>query len=75
MLGIHWIYIFYKFNSYFIKLVILKLYNYDSLEKIIIRRVKKYFIKYLNIVVLNTASTSIKIFFIYALYIIELNLN
>src|SRR6266702_93194 len=72
----HMLYLYlYRFNSHFIKLVTLKLYNYNSLEKIIIKRIKKRFIKCLNIMALNTASTPIRICFIYALYIIGLNLN
>ena len=74
MLGIYFIYISSRFNSYSIKLVTLRLYNYSFLEKII-RRVEKYFIKYLNIVVLDTASMLIKIFSIYTPYITELSLN
>jgi len=72
MLGIYYIYTFSKFNSYFIKLVTLKLYNYSFLKKII-KKMEKYFIKCLNIIILNIISTSIKIFFIYAPYIIKIN--
>jgi hypothetical protein len=66
MLGIYYTYTSYRFNSYFIKLVTLRLYNYNSLEKPIIRRVEKYFIKRLNAAVLNTASTPIRIYLAYA---------
>jgi len=75
MLGIYYTYTYNRFNSYFIKLVNLKLYNYNSLKKIIIRRVEKRFIKRLNIVVLDTISTPIIIYSVYAPYIIGLNLN
>jgi len=75
MQSIYCIYISNKFNSYSIKLVTLKLYNYNFLEKTIIGRMEKHFIKRLNIVVLNTTSTPIKICSIYAPYIIGLNLN
>jgi len=64
-----------RFNSYSIKLVTLKLYNYNSLEKIIIGKVEKHFIKRLNIVVLDTISMPIRIFSVYTLYIIGLSLN
>jgi len=66
MLSIYYIYTSSKFNSYSIKLVTLRLYNYNSLEKPIIRRVEKHFIKHLNIVVLDTISTPIRICFVYA---------
>ena len=46
-----------------------------SLKKTIIRKVEKYFIKRLNIAVLDTISTPIRICFIYTPYIIGLNLN
>src|SRR5712672_2950319 len=62
MLGICYICISSRFNSYSIKLVTLRLYNYNSLEKTIIGRVEKYFIRRLNIAVLDTASTPIRIF-------------
>jgi len=75
MLGIYCTYTFSRFNFYFIKLVTLKLYNYNSLEKTIIRRVEKYFIKHLNIAVLNTTSTLIRMSSIYAPHIIGLSLN
>jgi len=75
ILGIYCIYILSKFNSYSIKLVILKLYNYNFLKKLIIKRVKKHFIKYLNVAVLDTTSTPIKIYSIYTSYIIKLSLN
>jgi len=75
MLGIYCTYAFSRFNFRFIKLVTLKLYNYNSLEKTIIRRVEKHFIKRLNIAALNTASTLIRISSVYALYIIGLSLN
>jgi len=74
MLGIYYIYTSSRFNSYSIKLVTLGLYNYSFLEKII-ERVEKYFIKRLNIAALNTTSTPIRIFSVYALYIIGLSLN
>jgi len=74
MLGIYCIYTSSRFNSYFIKLVTLELYNYSFLEKII-KRIKKHFIKRLNIAVLDTMSTPIKISFIYAPHIIKLKLN
>ena len=69
------IYISSKFNFYSIKLVTPKLHDYNSLKKTIIRRVDKYFIKRLNIVVLDTISTPIIIYSVYAPYIIGLNLN
>ena len=75
MLGICCIYTFSRFNSYSIKLVTLRLYNYNFLEKTIIRRVEKHFIKRLNIAALDTISTPIRICSIYALYIIGLSLN
>ena len=75
MLGIYYIYISSRFNSYSIKLEILKLYNYNSLEKLVIKRVEKYFIKRLNIAVLDTTSTSIRICSVYTPYIIGLSLN
>jgi len=75
MLGIYCTYTFSRFNFRFIKLVTLKLYNYNSLEKTIIGRVEKHFIKRLNIAVLNTASTLIRMSSVYALYIIGLSLN
>jgi len=75
MLGICRIYTFSRFNSYSIKLVTLKLHDYSSLEKIIIGRVKKHFIKRLNIAVLDTASTPIRISSVYPPYIIGLSLN
>ena len=75
ILGICCIYTSSRFNSYSIKLVTLRLYNYSSLEKTIIKRVEKYFIKRLNIAVLDTTSTPIRISSIYAPYIIGLSLN
>jgi len=75
MLGIYCTYASSRFNFRFIKLVTLKLHNYNSLEKIIIRRIEKHFIKRLNIVVLNTVSTLIRMSSVYALYIIGLSLN
>ena len=75
MLGICYTYTSSRFNFCFIKLVTLKLYNYNSLEKTIIGRVEKYFIKRLNIVVLNTISTLIRISSVYTPYIIGLSLN
>jgi len=74
MLGICYIYISSRFNSYFIKLVTLRLHNYSFLEKII-RRVEKYFIKRLNIAALDTVSTPIRISSVYAPHIIGLSLN
>ena len=74
MLSICCIYTSTRFNFYSIKLVTLGLYNYSFLEKTI-RRVEKYFIKRLNIAVLNTASTPIRISSIYTPYIIGLSLN
>jgi hypothetical protein len=65
MLGIYCIYTSSRFNSYSIKLVTLRLYNYNSLEKLIIGRVEKYFIKRLNIAVLDTTSTPIRIYLVY----------
>ena len=62
MLGIYYIYTSSKFN-------------YNSLEKTIIKKMEKHFIKCLNVVALNTISTPIKISFIYAPHIIELILN
>ena len=56
----------YRFNSYSIKLVTLRLYNYNSLEKLIIGRVEKYFIKRLNAAALDTISTPIRIYLVYA---------
>ena len=75
MQSIYYIYTFSKFNSHSIKLVTLKLYNYNSLKKTIIGRIKKYFIKYLNAMAFNTISTPIKIYFIYTPHITKLNLN
>jgi hypothetical protein len=75
MLGICYIYTFSRFNSHSVKLVTLRLYNYNSLEKTIIRRVEKYFIKRLNIAALDTISTLIRIYSVYAPYIIGLSLN
>jgi len=75
MLGICCTYTSSRFNFCFIKLVTLKLHDYNSLEKIIIGRVKKHFIKRLNIAALNTASTLIRMSSIYAPYIIGLSLN
>ena len=66
MLGIYCIYTSSRFNSYSIKLVTLRLYNYNFLEKQIIGRVEKYFIKRLNIAVLDTISTPIRICLVYA---------
>ena len=65
MLGICCTYTSCRFNSYSIKLVTLRLYNYNSLEKPIIKRVEKYFIKRLNIAVLDTISTPIRICLVY----------
>jgi len=66
MLGICYIYTSSRFNSYSIKLVTLRLYNYNSLEKPIIKRVEKHFIKRLNVTVLDTVSTPIRIYLVYA---------
>ena len=66
MLGICCIYTSSRFNSYSIKLVTLRLYNYNSLKKLIIGRVEKHFIKRLNAAVLDTASTPIRICLVYA---------
>jgi len=74
MLGICCIYTSSRFNSHSIKLVTLRLHNYSFLEKTI-RRVEKHFIKRLNVAVLDTASTPIRISSAYALYIIGLSLN
>ena len=75
MQSIYSIYTSNRFNSYFIKLVTLKLHNYNSLEKTIIGKIKKRFIKRLNTVVLDTVSTLIKISSTYTPHIIGLNLN
>jgi len=75
MLGIYCTYASNRFNFRFIKLVTLKLHNYNSLEKTIIGKVEKHFIKCLNIVVLNTASTLIRMSSVYAPHIIGLSLN
>jgi len=75
MQSIYYIYISSGFNSYSIKLVTLRLYNYNFLEEIIIRRVEKYFIKRLNIAALDTASTPIRMCSVYTPYIIGLSLN
>jgi len=75
MLGIYYTYAFSRFNFRFIKPVTLKLHNYNSLEKTIIGRVEKHFIKRLNIAALNTTSTLTRIFFIYTPHIIGLSLN
>jgi hypothetical protein len=55
--------------------VTLKLHEYDSLEKTIIKRVKKHFTKHLNVTALDTMSTPIRISSVYALYITGLSLN
>ena len=65
MLSICCIYTYNRFNSYFIKLVNLKLYNYNCLEKTIIRRMEKHFIKHLNVVALDTASMFMRIYSAY----------
>ena len=75
MLGICYTYISYRFNSYSIKLVTLRLYNYNSLENPIIERVEKYFIKRLNAAALDTISTPIRICLAYTWHIIGLSLN
>ena len=74
MLSICYIYTSSRFNSYSIKLVTLKLYNYSFLKKTI-ERVEKYFIKRLNIAALDTMSTPIRISSIYTPHIIGLSLN
>jgi hypothetical protein len=53
----------------------IKLYNYNFLEKIIIRRIEKHFIKRLNIAVLDTTSIYIRICLVYTPHIIGLSLN
>jgi hypothetical protein len=73
ILGVYCIYTSSRFNSYSIKLVTLRLYNYNSLENLIIGRVEKYFIKRLNTAVLDTASTPIIICLVYTRYIIRLS--
>ena len=75
VLGICCIYTFSRFNSYFIKLVTLRLYNYNFLEKTIIRRVEKHFIKYLNAAVLDTISIPMRICSVYIQHIIGFSLN
>ena len=75
MLGICRIYTSSRFNFHSIKLVILRLYNYNSLEKLIIRRIEKHFIKHLNIAALDTISTPIRIYSVYTWHIIRLSLN
>jgi len=75
MLGIYCTYTSSRFNFCFIKPVTLKLHNYNSLEKTIIKRVEKHFIKHLNIAVLNTASTLTRMSSVYAPHIIGLSLN
>jgi len=75
MLGIYCIYTSSRFNSYSIKLVTLRLYNYNSLEKPIIRKIEKYFIKRLNTAALDTTSTPIRICSVYTQHIIRLSLN
>ena len=75
MLGIYCIYTYNRFNSHSIKLVNLKLHNYNCLKKIIIKRIKKRFIKCLNVIALDIASILMRICSIYAPYIIGLNLN
>jgi len=75
MLGICCTYTSSRFNFRFIKPVTPKLHNYNSLEKTIIGRVEKHFIKRLNIAALNTASTLIRMSSVYAPYIIGLSLN
>jgi len=75
MLGIYCIYTFNKFNFHSIKLVTLKLHNYNSWEKTIIGKMEKHFIKCLNATALDTANTPIKICSIYALHITGFNLN
>ena len=75
MQSIYYIYTSSRFNSYSIKLVTLRLYNYNFLEKIIIRRMEKHLIKRLNVAVLDTISTSIRICSVYTPYIIGVSLN
>ena len=53
MLGICCTYTSSRFNFYFIKPVTLKLHDYNSLEKIIIRKVENHFIKRLNIIIIH----------------------
>jgi len=74
-LSICCIYTSSRFNFYSIKLVTLRLHNYNFLEKIIIGRVEKHFIRRLNIAVLDTVSTPIRISCVYAPHIIGLSLN
>jgi len=75
MLGIYCTYTFSRFNFHSIKLVTLRLYNYNFLEKLIIGRVEKHFIKRLNAAALDTASTPIRIYSAYTQRIIGLSLN
>jgi len=75
ILGICCIYTSSRFNFHSIKLVTLRLHNYNSSEKTIIRKIEKHFIRRLNIVVLDTTSTPIRISCAYTLYIIGLSLN
>jgi hypothetical protein len=75
MLDICRIYTSSRFNSYSIKLVTLRLYNYNSLEKLIIGRVGKPSIKRLNVAALDTASTPMRICSVYAPYMTGLSLN
>jgi hypothetical protein len=75
MQSIYCIYTSSRFNSHSIKLVTLRLYNYNFLEKTIIGRMEKYFIKRLNAAALDTASMPIRICSVYAPHIIGLSLN
>ena len=75
ILGICRIYTSSRFNFHSIKLVTLRLYDYNSLEKPIIGKVEKHFIKHLNAAALDTASTPIRIYSVYAQHIIRLSLN
>src|SRR6266699_3434233 len=75
VLGICCIYTSSRFNSHSIKLVTLRLHDYNSLEKTIIRRVEKHFIKHLNAAVLDTVSMPMRICSAYALHMIGFSLN
>ena len=75
VLSICYIYTFNRCNSHFIKLVTLKLHDYNSLKKTIIGRVEKHFIKHLNAVALGTVSIYIRIYSTYIQYIIGFSLN
>jgi len=75
ILGIYYIYTSSRFNFYSIKLVTLRLYNYNSLEKLIIKKIEKHSIKRLNVAALDTASTPIRIYLVYTQHITGLSLN